>query len=55
MTAAIGVPAAAVPRRAWGRSVFRREMPEPQPLTVKTAAASSLCGRTLDWVEALGV
>jgi hypothetical protein len=44
-----GGPAATV-----GPLVLQRESAEPQPLTVPATAARSLCGRTLDWVEALG-
>jgi hypothetical protein len=37
-----------------GPLVLQRQAPEAQPLTVLPTAARSLCGRTLDWVEALG-
>jgi hypothetical protein len=37
-----------------GPLILQREIPEQQPITVPVTAARSLCGRTLDWVEALG-
>jgi hypothetical protein len=37
-----------------GPLVLQPEAPQPQLMTVPLRAARSLCGRTLDWIEALG-
>jgi hypothetical protein len=47
-------PGSGGPPATVGPLVLARQTPEPQPFTVPLAAARSLCGRTLDWVEALG-
>jgi hypothetical protein len=47
-------PGSGGPPATVGPLVLQPQTPEPQPFTVPLAAARSLCGRTLDWVEALG-
>jgi hypothetical protein len=37
-----------------GPLFIQRELPEQSPITVPVTEARSLCGRTLDWIEALG-
>ncbi|HEU0251098.1 MAG TPA: hypothetical protein VFR48_10280, partial [Solirubrobacteraceae bacterium] len=47
-------PGSGGPPATVGPLVLEREEPEHPPFTVPLAAAHTLCGRTLDWVEALG-
>jgi hypothetical protein len=47
-------PGSGGPPATVGPLVLEREEPEHPPFTVPVAAAHTLCGRTLDWVEALG-
>jgi hypothetical protein len=47
-------PGSGGPPATVGPLVLQPQTPEPQPFAVPLAAARSLCGRTLDWVEALG-
>lgn len=47
-------PGAGGPAATVGPLVLRREAPEAKLLDVPLEAARSLCGRTLDWVEAVG-
>jgi hypothetical protein len=47
-------PGSGGPPTTVGPLVLRRVVGEPQPLSVPVGAARSLCGRTLDWIEALG-
>jgi hypothetical protein len=44
-----GGPAATV-----GPLILEREAPDPKLLDVPLTAAHTLCGRTLDWIEAVG-
>jgi hypothetical protein len=48
-------PGSGGPPAIVGPLLLQREVPEQQPITVPVAAARSLCGRTLEWIEALGV
>jgi hypothetical protein len=47
-------PGSGGPPATVGPLVLQSELPEPQPMTVPLSAARSLCGRELDWIEALG-
>jgi hypothetical protein len=47
-------PGSGGPPATVGPLVLRREAPHPPLVTVPLAGARSLCGRTLDWIEAVG-
>lgn len=47
-------PGSGGPPATVGPLVLKRQAPEPQPFAVAPAEARTLCGRTLDWIEALG-
>jgi hypothetical protein len=47
-------PGSGGPAATIGPLILQREAPEAKLLEVPLAAARSLCGRTLDWVEAVG-
>lgn len=47
-------PGSGGPPATIGPLALRRQTPEQQPTAVPITAARSLCGRTLDWIEALG-
>jgi hypothetical protein len=47
-------PGSGGPPATVGPLILSRETPEAQPFTVPLNAARSLCGRTLDWIEAVG-
>lgn len=47
-------PGSGGPPATVGPLVLEREEPEHPPFTVPLSSARTLCGRTLDWIEALG-
>jgi hypothetical protein len=50
----VWVPGSGGPADLVGPLVLARELPAPPLITVPVHRAGTLCGRTLDWVEAIG-
>jgi hypothetical protein len=46
-------PGSGQPPASVGPLVLKRQTPEPQPIVVPVSRARTLCGHTLDWIEAV--